>query len=348
VACSDLDLVKAQTVGQRFGVAGKYVTELLHSDVDMIINLTPHGAHASVTLQALRAGKHVYTEKPLATTMPDVNEILHEARARNLRVGCGPDLFLGDAWQSVRQALDSELIGTPLNAYIHMLHRGIEHWFLNPGYFYKPDGMVFDWLPYPLSELMSLFGSIRNVTAHTFQNPRPRFDYQGRELEVNSPTHINAILEFENSVIVTLVISADVQGSQVPPFEIRGTHGTILGPHPFATDTLVSFKRFDPRALTLHSTYQKRFGLPRWKEQLGRFIKNPRQAYIEAKRFKLEHNIRGSGLHDMVLAIEQNRPHRCSLELGAHVLEAILGILKSAELGQRINLESRCERPMTL
>jgi predicted dehydrogenase len=348
VACSDLDSEKAQTVARRFGVSAMRVEELLESNVDVILNLTTHAAHAPVTLDALRAGKHVYSEKPLALTMRDAAQIAALARDRGLRVGCGPDHFLGDGWQSVREVLDAGLIGAPLNAYMHMLHRGIEHWFLNPGYFYKPDGMMFDWFPYALTELVAVLGDVRNVTGHTFQSPQPRFDYRGNDLPVTAPTHVNAILEFRQGTVVTLVISADVQDTSLPPLEIRGTHGTLLGPHPFSTDTMVLYQRFDPRAVRFHTVYQKRFGAPRWKEQLGRFVKNPRNLYREPKRQRFGYNTRGCGLHDMVLSIEEHRPHRCSLELATHVLEVLLGILRSAETGQRGSLETHCERPPPL
>ena len=59
-------------------------------DIDLVLNLTIPAAHAEISLAAIAAGKHVYTEKPLAVSVVDGLAILSAAEAAGVRVGCGP------------------------------------------------------------------------------------------------------------------------------------------------------------------------------------------------------------------------------------------------------------------
>ena len=64
-------------------------------DIDIVLNLTLPAVHAELTTMALEAGKHVYTEKPLAATYVEGRRILALAKERGLSVCCAPDTILG-------------------------------------------------------------------------------------------------------------------------------------------------------------------------------------------------------------------------------------------------------------
>ena len=77
---------------ERYAIDARSVEDLLKSDdVDIVLNLTIPEAHAEVSLQAIEAGKHVYSEKPLATAVADGDAIVAAAKARGLarRRGAG-------------------------------------------------------------------------------------------------------------------------------------------------------------------------------------------------------------------------------------------------------------------
>ena len=59
-------------------------------------------------------------------------------------------------------------------------------------------------------------------------------------------------------------------------------------------------------------------------------------------------NYRTAGLADMAQAISENRPHRCSLEMALHAIDAMMSILKSGKTGDFVKLSTTCDRPAAL
>src|SRR4051812_11296146 len=95
-ACADLDQARAQAKAKEFGIPKvSSVQDVLNDPaIDLILNLTVPKAHAPIAVAALNAGKHTYSEKPLAITRDEGRQILDLARARGLYVGCAPDTFM--------------------------------------------------------------------------------------------------------------------------------------------------------------------------------------------------------------------------------------------------------------
>src|SRR5690606_22545691 len=82
VAVADLDVSRARAAATEYGIAAAETPAELLADpnVDIVVNLTIPAAHAEVSLAALAAGKHIYSEKPLAITREDGQAILSSAR----------------------------------------------------------------------------------------------------------------------------------------------------------------------------------------------------------------------------------------------------------------------------
>ena len=59
-------------------------------------------------------------------------------------------------------------------------------------------------------------------------------------------------------------------------------------------------------------------------------------------------NYRAAGLSDMAMAIQEGRPHRCSMELALHAVEVMTGLLKSGENGGFVKMTTTCARPAPL
>ena len=163
-------------------------------DITIVLNLTIPQAHAEVDLAVLTAGKHVYSEKPLALSLEDGRRIMAEAGVRSLDVGCAPDTFLGGGLQTSRKLIDDGWIGRPVAATAFMAGSGHESWHPDPAFYYKPGGgPMLDMGPYYITALVHLLGPVTRVTgASKITHPQrtitsaPKF---GELIDVEVPTH---------------------------------------------------------------------------------------------------------------------------------------------------------------
>lgn len=324
VAVADQDMAQAAAMAETWGTRAVSVEDLLADPaITAVLNLTPPQAHAAVSQAIVAAGKHVYSEKPLAADLPSAQALLAAAAARGVRVGCAPDTFLGAGLQTARKALDDGWIGTPVAGLALMLGHGPDEWHPHAEFFYEPGaGPLFDVGPYYLTALVTLLGPIRRVLGAARQSgPRrigagPR---AGDVLPVKTPTHVAAHVEFTAGPLVTLVTSFDVWATETPRIELYGTEGTLAVPDPNRFDGPVRVRRAHQDSwATLPLVHD-------WAD-----------------------NSRGIGLADLLAAAAQGRPHRADGALAYHVLEAMEGILRSSETGTWVALTSQVARPEPL
>ena len=334
-ACADLDPAAAQRRAERYGLEPRSVADLLASpDIDIILNLTIPTAHADVSLAALAAGKHVYSEKPLATALDDGLRIVASARDKGLRVGASPDTVLGASLQEARRLIDAGAIGQPLMGVATVLSHGMEHWHPNPAFFFQPGGgPVFDMGPYYLTALVTLLGPVESVMAtgqmgfleRTITTPdSPRL---GQTITVETPTTVQALLTFAEGAQVTFLASWDVWQHGMMPIELHGTKGSLRVPDPnwFGGEVHIVEERGERLSI---ETGSRRLGRANW----------PREKPIHA-------NYRGLGLADMARGILDQRPHRANGDLALHVLAVMTGILAAAQAGEKVVIAPSCERP---
>lgn len=312
----------AEVAAEHEGLRALTVDEAVSSadGIDAIINLTIPAAHAEVSLAAIAGGRHVYTEKPLATNTTDGANVLAAAADAGLRVGCAPDTVLGAGIQTARNVIDSGTIGTPVAATAFFTARGPDNWHPNPYFFYQPGGgPLLDVGPYYVASLIQLLGPVKRVTAFV----RPSFTERpitsgpnaGNVIKVDVDTHISATIEHESGVLSTLIASFDIQQARLPRIEVYGADGTVSVPDPntFAGDVDV----FLPG---------------------GEWRKVDYSAGITDAQ-------RGIGVADMGRAIRHDEPHRASGEMGYHGLEVMESILKSAHIGSAVEITSTAVRP---
>lgn len=332
VACADLLLDRARARAEEFDVPRACtVTELLADpSVELVVNLTVPQAHGDVGLAALRAGKSVYNEKPLATTRADARALLEHAQPPDLLVGAAPDTFLGGGLQTCRKLIDDGWIGQPVAAVANVLTYGPESWHADPAFYYQPGaGPMLDMGPYYLTALVALLGPIRRVAGMT-ASARPHRvitsePLYGTPMSVNTPTHIAGVIEFAQGSVATLTTSFDAPATTLPPIEIHGTEGSLLVPDPNTFGGPVRLRR---RALRHRDRERERDDwLP----------------------IPLTHgyttNSRSLGVADMAYALRAHRSPRASGTLAYHVLDVMLAFAESAQTGQYVEIASACSRP---
>ena len=190
----------------------------------------------------------------------------------------------------------------------------MEAWHPNPDFFYRPGGgPILDMGPYYVTNLVQLIGPVKAVTAMASTCLKTRTigngPRKGEEIPVETPTSTCAILEFHNGALVTLSASWDVWAHRHPPMELYGTQASLFIPDPNLFGGEVQLAGGDGSTVSVPSKDHP-FAIPNTHDMrgIGRA------------------NYRGAGLADMAQAVVQDRPHRCSFELAAHVVEVMTAI----------------------
>ena len=318
------DIVEEKAAGRaaKYGI-GKYGSpDLIYNDpdIDIILNLTVPAAHAGVTLRGLKAGKHVYTEKPLACSREDMRTILRTAEECGKRIGCAPDSFMSAPSQTAKKALEDDWIGEPIGVNAICAMRGNEYWRPDSDFFYKEGaGPMMDMAPYYLNLLVTMLGPVSSVSAagkitwpQRTIKVAPR---RGEKIDVEVPTYVSSTLTFSNGTIATFVNSFDIWATKQPHIEIYGEKGTLVIP--------------DPNRYT-GDVYLKRFTDSDWRT-LPQFVE-----YSEYGR--------GIGIVDMIRAIEDGRPHKADGKLGYHVTDVIFSMDEAIRTGMTVGIESTAEK----
>ena len=116
VAAADVNRSAAEAKAKEFRVPRVCSVDEMLADpsIELILNLTVPQAHAAISLAALKAGKHAYSEKPLGISRDEGKKILAAAASKGFRIGCAPDTFLGAGIQTARKLIDQGVIGRPV------------------------------------------------------------------------------------------------------------------------------------------------------------------------------------------------------------------------------------------
>jgi predicted dehydrogenase len=344
VACSDIIPSAAERLARECSLREMEVQALLAADdIEIILNLTLPAGHAEVSRAAIEAGKHVYSEKPLATSLRDAVELSEEAEAKGLRLGCAPDTILGAGLQTAKALIDQGRVGQIITGLAAVMSKGMEHWHPNPAVFYQRGaGPVLDLGPYYISALTALLGPIRQVQAVGQISPLQRRyangPKKGETFSVGTFTTLNSILTFVSGAAVSFLASWDVWRHGVRPIELHGTLASIRVPDPDTFGGNVELSA-DQRLRNVHDATnvalvgtQVDWLIHPTREKTFGEINYPRGNPVIA-------NYRSLGLAEMAHAILEGRPHRCSGRFALHVLAVMLGIVESAESGHPVKID---------
>lgn len=330
VACSDLVMERAERRAAQFGVERALTRERLLADpeVDLVVNLTVPSAHHEVTMAALRAGKHVWTEKPLGVDRRQGAEVLEEAAARGLRVGCAPDTLLGAGLQTARLVVDDGMIGEPMAGSACFMTRGPETWHPDPSFLYQPGaGPLLDVGIYYVTALVSILGPVRRVTALGRRLYAERTigsgPLVGQVFTVGTDTYVSCVLQFETGALVNLIATFGLWGADLPRLQLFGSDGVLSAPDPNTFG--------GPVTANLHGD---ELG---WRELPLRY---DHTAHCQ--------NCRGLGVIEMAEALAEGRAPRASGALAYHVLDVIQSVAESAAGRGHVDITSTCERPSPL
>ena len=250
VAVCDRVAERARAAQQRFG-ARTYYTDLerflRESDAEIVVNLTPHRANVSVSMAALAAGRHVYTEKPLAQSVDDATQLIETARTHNVKLACAPVMLLLPTAQRWQHLLREGAIGDVTFARAQLLAPPIWDDFSpdHVWYYAAGSGPLLDGGVYALTALTGLFGPALCVSAmagtimseHVISNG-PAAGRRFRN-EVADSVHLH--LDFGH-FFATFDVSWCVQASRNEALEVSGAHGTLSGDPTYANTPIHIFR----------------------------------------------------------------------------------------------------------
>lgn len=336
-ACADISKELAALRASEYGIRAVSVDALLADpEIDLILNLTIPSAHFDVSVSALSAGKHVFTEKPLAISASEGRRLVTEAAQRGLLLGSAPDTFLGAAGRRARRLVEEGAIGRAVTGTAFMMGRGMEHWHPNPQFYYQPGGgPVFDMGPYYLTMLVNLLGPVSRVMAMATRGQEERLitaegPFKNTTFKVGTPTNILSLLEFRSGATVTFGASWDVFRHSNHPIELHGTEGSLRLPDPDTFGGTISLSERGADWADFQSESEL-YGAVNW-------------PYAAPDRA----NYRMLGVADLARALKTGRKPRASGDLALHVLEIMEAILASGESRESVAVNGTVDQPPLL
>lgn len=165
VSVCDAVPARAQQKAEQFGVPAFFasVEEMLDAvPSDMLLNLTGMQEHYRINKLALESGRHVYCEKPLATSIEEAKELLALARGRGLNLWGAPNAVTSPQFACMAQVLASGEIGK-VHAARALYGHGGPSW--GPWFYKRGGGSLLDLGVYNVTTLTGLLGPAKQVTA---------------------------------------------------------------------------------------------------------------------------------------------------------------------------------------
>ncbi len=317
---ADLDIARARSQAAKFGVpASGTVDELLAIDaIEIVVNLTTPAVHAEVSRRIVGAGKHAWSEKPIALDRASGAALLAAAEDRGVRIAGAPDTFLGAGLQTAQRLVDAGRIGRPLSALAILQGPGPESWHPNPEFLFDIGaGPLFDMGPYYITALVQQLGPVRRVSAVSSTARPTRVigsgPKAGREFPVNVPTQHAAILEFAAGGTAILLLSFESAIRRIA-LEITGTGGSLGLPDP---------NEFEGASVLTLADASK----PETVAALGSTFG------------------RGSGVLELARAIRAGVPERAAGRLAYHVLDVMVSVTEAAAERRPVEIESTTHKP---
>lgn len=321
VGVTDTVPERAAALASAFGVTRfESLDELLADDaVELVVNLTVPGAHASVTAAALEAGKHVHSEKPVALGYGEARELVELAQTTGRRLSSSPATLLGEAQQTAWKVVRDGALGEVRVVYAEANWGRIESWHPAPQSLYAVGPLV-DVGVYPLTILTAMFGPVRRVVAYATTLEPERVTLSGEHFVPGAPDFVVSMLELEN-VVARLTTTFWVRHGTQRGMEFHGADGRSLH--------LASFQDFDARLDLTTDAGETYSPVP--------LLREPFPGTDWARP-----------LAELAEAIAEGRPHRASAEQAAHVVEVMEAIARSQAAGSPVEVSSEFEPPQPM
>jgi predicted dehydrogenase len=237
VAIASRGIEKARAVAQAHGIARTVASldELLALDLDAVVNLLPGPDHFAASKWILESGRHLVTEKPIASSLAEADELLDIADRAGLYIVSAPADMLAVEWGRARDLVARGAIGKVAFARVQSSHAGAAGlaWPVDPAPFYREGvGALLDLAVYGLTQVTGVLGPARRVSAMsgiTVPERRVRGGpFDGLTIPVTAPDNNLLLLDFGAATFAVVDGTFNVVASRSPRMEVFGLEGTLL------------------------------------------------------------------------------------------------------------------------
>jgi predicted dehydrogenase len=230
---------KLREVASRHGLAD-WTTDLgaslARTDMQIYFDAQVTGEREKAIGLAIEAGKHIYTEKPLATTLHDAVELARAADAAGVRHGVVQDKLFLPGLRKLQRLLSGGFFGRILSVrgeFGYWVFEGDWQAAQRPSWNYRTadgGGIVVDMFPHWHYVLEQLFAPVRAVTAHVATGIRQRWDEDGAAYEATADDSAYAIFELEGGIVAQINSSwaVRVNRDELVEFQVDGTEGSAV------------------------------------------------------------------------------------------------------------------------
>jgi len=334
----DLDSARSELFAKNYAVNvyESFQAVLDDSQVDIVVNLTNPDSHFEINLTSLQAGKHVYSEKPLAMELAEAEKLVELAEEKELQLSSAPCSLLGETAQTVWKALRSEAVGKVYAVYAEMddglIHKmPYKSWMSQSGipWPYKDEfevGCTLEHAGYYLSWFPAFFGRAESVTG--FSSTLIEDKNTDVPLDHNAPDFSVACIKFASGVVVRLTCS--IVGTHDHSMRMFGDRGILSTPDSWYYNAPVHIRRmFNIRRKMIVSPIKQKYPL------VGSKTK-----FSYGGAFQMDF---ARGIAEVADAIRENRNCRLSARYSLHVNELVLAIHYATENSATYQVKSTFE-----
>lgn len=323
VSACDIRPERAEKQGEQFSIPNRYphIDKMLAgAEFDLLVNLTDMQEHERLNRQAIAAGKHVWSEKPMANSLEAGQRLLAEAKAKGVKLWGAPAMVVSPQFAFMSRTLQSGVLGRLAAAHADYGHTGPD-W---SAFFYeKGGGSLPDLAVYNLTTLTGLLGPAKSVAAMTSVVTPTRLIGGKQEIKVVAEDNAMVLMDHGNGLISHVQSGFnyfnphghDGSGEQRHSINIVGSTGCM---------GLVGYD-WDPQGVDLATANEPKF--QRHSTDKGDFVWQM-----------------GASLAAQSLA--QGTDLLITPEHALHVLEIMQATRQSQETGRRIDLTSTFRWPV--
>lgn len=304
-------------------------TLLSNQEIEIVLNLTDPRSHYYVSKQCLLAGKHVYSEKPLAMKFDDALELVNIAKSSDLKIVSAPCSVLSNSVKNLEHALSLDMVGKPRLIYAElddgMVHKmAYKKWVSQSGapWPYRDEfevGCTLEHAGYYLAWLVKLFGPVATVTAFSDCLIDDKVKEEDALSPADTPDVSIAILKFVGGSVARL--STTIIAPHNHALQIFGDNGVISVNECWDNEAPVYIqKRMQIRRKTFISPIKSKVRVTN--QAKGKHVKfgNTNMDFL-------------LGVHDLAKSIHTKTPSFFDADFSLHITELALAIQNSGQTG---------------